>query len=143
MNIKNRQKGFTLIELMIVIAIIGILAAIAIPSYMNYTVRAKVSEGLALSAANKTAVAVYYHENGSFPSSIADARTESASGTNVASTGISGLGVITITYSNDSTITGNSVLLTPTATAGSISWACTSTNIAAKYLPSTCTSSAT
>ena len=61
------QKGFTLIELMIVVAIIGILAAIAIPAYQNYTIRAQVTEGLSLSEGWKTSISEYYAQNGAFP----------------------------------------------------------------------------
>src|ERR1019366_705770 len=64
---KTMQKGFTLIELMIVIAIIGILAAIAIPAYQNYTIRAQVTEGVSLAAGWKTAISEYYAQNGAFP----------------------------------------------------------------------------
>ena len=60
----ERQKGFTLIELMIVVAIIGILAAIALPAYLNYTIRTQVAEGISLAGAAKTAVAEYYQERG-------------------------------------------------------------------------------
>jgi type IV pilus assembly protein PilA len=66
--LKNIQKGFTLIELMIVIAIIGILAAIAIPAYQNYTIRSQVTEGLSLADGWKTSISEYYAQNGSFPS---------------------------------------------------------------------------
>jgi type IV pilus assembly protein PilA len=65
--LKKVQKGFTLIELMIVIAIIGILAAIAIPAYQNYTIRSQVTEGLSLADGWKTAISEYYAQNGSFP----------------------------------------------------------------------------
>jgi type IV pilus assembly protein PilA len=65
---KAVQKGFTLIELMIVIAIIGILAAIAIPAYQNYTIRSQVTEGLSLAAGWKTTISEYFAQNGSFPS---------------------------------------------------------------------------
>src|SRR5271156_4518808 len=65
---KTLQKGFTLIELMIVIAIIGILAAIAIPAYQNYTIRAQVTEGLSLAAGWKTTISEFYAQNGTFPS---------------------------------------------------------------------------
>jgi len=64
---KTIQQGFTLIELMIVIAIIGILAAIAIPAYQNYTIRAQVTEGLSLAAGWKTGISEYFAQNGSFP----------------------------------------------------------------------------
>jgi type IV pilus assembly protein PilA len=64
---KTLQKGFTLIELMIVIAIIGILAAIAIPAYQNYTIRAQVTEGLSLAAGWKTSISEYYAQYGAFP----------------------------------------------------------------------------
>jgi type IV pilus assembly protein PilA len=64
---KQIQKGFTLIELMIVVAIIGILAAIAIPAYQNYTIRAQVTEGLTLAGGWKAAIAEYYSQNGTFP----------------------------------------------------------------------------
>jgi type IV pilus assembly protein PilA len=65
--LKKVQKGFTLIELMIVIAIIGILAAIAIPAYQNYTIRSQVTEGLSLADGWKTSISEYYAQNGSFP----------------------------------------------------------------------------
>ena len=65
--LKQVQKGFTLIELMIVVAIIGILAAIAIPAYQNYTIRAQVTEGLSLADGWKTGISEYYAQNGTFP----------------------------------------------------------------------------
>ena len=68
--LKNIQKGFTLIELMIVIAIIGILAAIAIPAYQNYTIRSQVTEGLSLADGWKTSISEYYAQNGSFPTAF-------------------------------------------------------------------------
>ena len=70
---KKVQQGFTLIELMIVVAIIGILAAIAIPAYQDYTIRAQVSEGLNLSAGAKAAISEFYMDRGTFPSTNAEA----------------------------------------------------------------------
>jgi type IV pilus assembly protein PilA len=67
---KSVQKGFTLIELMIVVAIIGILAAIAIPAYQNYTIRAQVTEGLNLADGWKTSLSEFYAQNGTFPASV-------------------------------------------------------------------------
>ena len=73
MNIQNKQQGFTLIELMIVIAIVGILAAIALPAYQDYTVRAKVSEAMVNLAEAKTTIAEYYSANNRFPEDAAAA----------------------------------------------------------------------
>ncbi|MBT8100815.1 MAG: prepilin-type N-terminal cleavage/methylation domain-containing protein, partial [Gammaproteobacteria bacterium] len=76
----KKQQGFTLIELMIVVAIIGILAAIAIPAYQDYTIRAQVSEGLSLSGGAKAAISEFTMDTGNFPSTNAEAGV-SASGT--------------------------------------------------------------
>ncbi len=75
---KHNNAGFTLIELMIVIAILGILIAIALPAYQDYTVRAKMSEALSLAAKEKVAVAEYYMSNGSFPNSMEEAGSVTA-----------------------------------------------------------------
>src|SRR5271156_2242393 len=80
---KTLQKGFTLIELMIVIAIIGILAAIAIPAYQNYTIRAQVTEGLSLAAGWKTAISEYYAQNGAFPTGSTTAAAGAAGSVSV------------------------------------------------------------
>jgi len=136
----KKQSGFTLIELMIVVAIIGILAAIAIPAYQDYTVRAKVSEGLSLAGGAKTAVAETYQSTGSWPTSNSGAglaSSASITGNNVSSVGVGNNGVITITYSG-APINGNTITLTPSDATGSITWACASSSIDDKYLPANC-----
>ena len=161
----NAQKGFTLIELMIVIAIIGILAAVAIPAYQDYTVRAKVSEGLSLAGSAKAAVT----ENASNGAPFNSGWTAPAATKSVASVAIDATtGAITVTYQApidsgstliltplDGTLTAGTALAgTATAstipTAGSITWACaaagsTATNkaiqkgtIQNKYVPAEC-----
>ena len=136
------QKGFTLIELMIVVAIIGILAAVAIPAYQDYTVRAKVTEGLSLASAAKTSVSEYFSSNDTMPadnSAAGLAQAGSISGNNVQSVTV-GTGVITILYSGTgTTIGGSTLVLTPTTTAGKVQWTCTTGgNVEAKYRPSSC-----
>jgi type IV pilus assembly protein PilA len=103
---KSNQKGFTLIELMIVVAIIGILAAIAIPAYQNYTIRSQVTEGLSLADGWKTGIAEFFAQNGSFPTSSSTTGSATAMIAAGATTGkyVSGVAVgptagqIVITY---------------------------------------------
>src|SRR5438552_735486 len=95
--LKQVQKGFTLIELMIVIAIIGILAAIAIPAYQNYTIRAQVTEGLTLADGWKTAIAEYYANSGNWPSQSNLTGTQNSVGKYESSITVTS-GSIVITY---------------------------------------------
>jgi type IV pilus assembly protein PilA len=142
----KKQQGFTLIELMIVVAIIGILAAIAIPAYQDYTIRAQVSEGLNLTGAAKAAVTEYFQDRGTMPgdNTVAGISTPATAiaGKYVTSVQVTA-GVINVTYGGSapahSAISGDILIMTPsTAQAGSVQWACTSTTIENKHLPAAC-----
>ncbi len=143
---RQAQHGFTLIELMMVVAIIGILAAIAIPAYQDYTIRAQVSEGMSLAGAAKTAMAEFTANFGHFPSNNDSARLASAgsiTGNYVSSVDVgTTTGLITITYGNkaNSAISTKVLVLSAYTTAGSIKWTCgtSSTTVPGKYLPPSC-----
>jgi type IV pilus assembly protein PilA len=160
---KTMQKGFTLIELMIVVAIIGILAAIAIPAYQDYTIRAQVSEGLQLTSGAKAAVTEVYAQTGNMPAdrtgagmtaTDTDTKGKYVSSVNVAN------GAIVVTFGGNANalISGNTIQLTPYVSADrSVAWRCGNADapagtalptgvvpvyaagtILAKYMPASC-----
>jgi type IV pilus assembly protein PilA len=141
----KKMQGFTLIELMIVIAILGILMAIAIPAYQDYTVRAKASEGINLAGASKLAVAETYSSRGTFPANNTSAGLPAGTSINgkyVNSVTVGTGGLITINYTAaELKLSGKNLDLSPTTAAGSVKWRCkaSATNpVDAKYLPSEC-----
>lgn len=141
---RSLQKGFTLIELMIVVAIIGILAAIALPAYQDYTTRSKLSEGLNLAASAKTAVSEHRMSQGSWPANNAAAGYQSPVTKYVSGITIVN-GLITITYKTDAGVASNAnqLSLSPISATGGVDWKCkaaASNAVQAKYLPANCRS---
>jgi len=146
---RQTQKGFTLIELMIVVAIIGILAAIAIPAYQDYTVRAKMSEAISLGSAAKNSISEFYISEGAMPTNQAQAGLDVGTtyATNVVQSIIytqtsTSIGVITVNVlalTGGSIVDGDDFTLTGTGSAAGIAWDCAvGTGLDAKYLPANC-----
>ena len=142
-QLKRAQQGFTLIELMIVVAIIGILAAVALPAYRDYSVRAKASELILAASSGKTSVAEFVNTNGQMPTdtSLGLASQSSKYVTSVVYTRTDASnGVLTVTASSAETaLSGGTLFLTGTINGtGQVDWACKAGTIAPRYLPSSC-----
>ncbi|HEY1075973.1 MAG TPA: pilin [Fontimonas sp.] len=136
------SRGFTLIELMIVVAIIGILAAIAIPAYQDYTIRAQVTEGISLATGAKAAVWDFMSNRGTTPAnneSAGLAAPGSITGNYVASVTVTD-GLIEVEFGNEANVkvAGETITMSPTDAGGSITWTCTGGTLVGKYRPTSC-----
>ena len=136
---KTMQKGFTLIELMIVVAIIGILAAVALPAYQDYTVRAKVSELMLAASGVRTAISEKFQTDPSNTACAGGGATIPVVG-KIATATVTDAGTVTVTGSTASTSIGQAVTITVTPTystlTGTITWTCVGSP--SKYMPATC-----
>jgi type IV pilus assembly protein PilA len=143
-TIMRKPQGFTLIELMIVVAIIAILAAIALPAYQDYTIRSQVTEGSTLADHAKTAISIFVSDRGIFPPNNASAgmaQPTSVVGNYVTQVDIGFVdGQIQVTYGNqvNAAVSGDILIFSAITHAGSLEWDCHSATIDPKYLPTSC-----
>ncbi|WP_372987684.1 pilin [Marinobacter sp.] len=147
-KMKNGQAGFTLIELMIVVAIIGILAAVAIPAYQDYTIRAKVTEVITMAASAKTSISEYYTTMGEMPANANDAGVNTNADQSTYVSGIAypaaGTAITTTVATVEYTLTNlgdpdtSTIVFEGTGSVTGVQWACDGGTVAAKYLPANC-----
>jgi len=140
---KTAQQGFTLIELMIVIAIIGILAATALPAYQDYTIRAKMAEVIGVAASAKTSISEFYVTIGEMGADAGEAGVNTNADQSTYLSGIAygsttNEATLTYTLTNLGDPDTETVIFTGTGSANGIQWTCTDGSVAAKYLPANC-----
>lgn len=138
-NMKTNQQGFTLIELMIVVAIIGILAAVAIPAYQDYTTRAKISEGLGMANAARATVSEYRISTGNWPNNNTSAGYTSPDSQYVSAVTINNSS-ITVEFKPAAGVVAASdtMIFVGTVDGGGVEWTCTDGTVADKYKPANC-----